>query len=129
VTLVHADDPRLRRMAVLDAVVNNADRKGGHVLMGLDGSLYGVDHGLTFNVDDKLRTVLWGWAGEPLDEELRDDLDRLADRFEGDLGDTLRDLLRASEVRAARARLEHLRRDGVYPFPGDGWPSLPWPPF
>ena len=58
-------------MAVLDAVLNNADRKGGHVLRGADGGIYGVDHGVTFNVDDKLRTVLWGWAGEPLTDEAR----------------------------------------------------------
>ena len=66
VALVHADDPALRRMAVLDAVVNNADRKGGHILRAADGRVRGVDHGLTFNEDDKLRTVLWGWAGRAL---------------------------------------------------------------
>ena len=129
VTLVHADDARLRRMAVLDAVVNNADRKGGHVLRGSDGELYGVDHGLTFNVDDKLRTVLWGWAGEPLGDDVVDELDRLDDAFDGPFGDALSQLLRPAEIRATRQRLDHLRRDRVFPFPGDGWPSLPWPPF
>ena len=64
--LVHADTPALRRMAAFDVVVNNADRKGGHVLAGTDGHLYGVDHGLTLHVEDKLRTVLWGWVGQPL---------------------------------------------------------------
>src|SRR5262249_61095698 len=69
VTLVHADDIRLRRMAVFDVLINNADRKGGHILLGLDGNVYGVDHGLSLHVEDKLRTVLWGWAGKPIDED------------------------------------------------------------
>ena len=68
--LVHADTPALRRMAAFDVVVNNADRKGGHVLAGVDGHLYGVDHGLTLHVEDKLRTVLWGWVGQPLPDDV-----------------------------------------------------------
>ena len=66
VSLVHEDSAALRRMALFDVVVNNADRKGGHVLPMADGHRFGVDHGLTFHVEHKLRTVLWGWAGEPL---------------------------------------------------------------
>ncbi len=69
VTLVHADDIRLRRMAVFDVLINNADRKGGHILSGVDGQVYGVDHGVSLHVEDKLRTVLWGWAGKPVDDE------------------------------------------------------------
>ena len=69
VTLVHADDVRLRRMAVFDVLINNADRKGGHILSGVDGNVYGVDHGVSLHVEDKLRTVLWGWAGKPVDDE------------------------------------------------------------
>ena len=69
VTLVHADDQRLLRMAVFDVIVNNADRKGGHILAGVDGRVYGVDHGVSLHVQDKLRTVLWGWAGKPIDDE------------------------------------------------------------
>ena len=66
---MHADDERLRRLAVLDAVINNADRKGGHLLPAADGRLYGIDHGVTFHAENKLRTLLWGWAGEPLTED------------------------------------------------------------
>ena len=66
VSLVHEDSEALRRMAVFDVLVNNADRKGGHVLAMADGHRYGVDHGVCFHEDHKLRTVLWGWAGEPL---------------------------------------------------------------
>ncbi|HEX2300797.1 MAG TPA: SCO1664 family protein, partial [Pseudonocardiaceae bacterium] len=68
--LVHADTDGLRRLAVLDVLLNNADRKGGHVLAGLDGGVYGVDHGLCLHHEDKLRTVLWGWLGEPLPDEV-----------------------------------------------------------
>src|SRR5207245_4849037 len=78
VVLVHADDSDLRRLAVLDAVANNADRKGGHILRGTDGHVYGVDHGLTFNEDEKLRTVLWGWAGDRLTAAAVDVLELLA---------------------------------------------------
>ena len=66
VSLVHEDSAALRRMALFDVVVNNADRKGGHVLEMADGHRWGVDHGLTFHEEHKLRTVLWGWAGDPL---------------------------------------------------------------
>jgi uncharacterized repeat protein (TIGR03843 family) len=75
--LVHADDERLRRLAVLDAVINNGDRKGGHLLPAPGGRLYAIDHGVTFNVDDKLRTLLWGWAGEKLTAEALEVLARL----------------------------------------------------
>ena len=66
ISLIHEDTDPLRRMAVFDAVVNNADRKGGHVLEMADGHRYGVDHGVSLHAETKLRTVLWGWAGEPL---------------------------------------------------------------
>ncbi len=87
--LVHADDARLRRIAVLDAVVNNADRKGGHLLPAPDGRLYGIDHGVTFHTEDKLRTLLWGWAGEPLPAEAVAVLERLAAELSGALGERL----------------------------------------
>jgi hypothetical protein len=134
VALVRSRHPDLRRMAVLDAVVNNADRKGGHVLHGHvlpddEPSTYGVDHGVTFSEDEKLRTVLWGWAGERLDDELVDDLERLADALEGSLGDTLGLLLTRREVARTKQRVGRRLREAAFPLPGDGWPSLPWPAF
>ena len=114
VSLVHEDTPGLRRMAVFDAVVNNADRKGGHVLTMTDGHRYGVDHGLTFHVEHKLRTVLWGWAGELLTDDDRDGLEKLSARLEGDLGER---------------RVKRLLRVGTLPEPGQGWRAIPWPPF
>ncbi|WP_338675591.1 SCO1664 family protein [Streptomyces sp. SCSIO 30461] len=129
--LVHADDPRLRRLAVLDAVINNGDRKGGHLLPAPDGRLYAIDHGVTFNVEDKLRTLLWGWAGEPLTAEARDVLGALAAAL-GDggpgLADRLARLLTADEVAAVRARVAALLVDGRHPEPSGSWPAIPWPP-
>jgi uncharacterized repeat protein (TIGR03843 family) len=134
VTLVHADDPSLRRMCVFDSVVNNADRKGGHVLHGHvlpddDPATYGVDHGVTFSEDEKLRTVLWGWAGERLDDELVADLERLSDALDGELGDTLALLLTRRELARTKQRVARRLREAAFPLPGDGWPSLPWPAF
>jgi uncharacterized repeat protein (TIGR03843 family) len=129
VVLAHADDDRLRRMAVLDAVLNNADRKGGHVLPLDDGTVHGVDHGVTFNVDPKLRTVLWGWAGEPLGESELEVLHRLGTALDGSLGTELSALLTRAEVRATRQRIDRLVTEGHLPFPDEGWPAIPWPPF
>jgi len=128
--LAHADDERLARLAVLDAVINNADRKGGHVLYAPDGRIYGVDHGVSFHVDDKLRTVLWGWAGERLDSASCEVLDRLlADLAGGPLRDRLSDLLAPEELARTAGRAERLRRRGRFPRPPDGWPAIPWPAF
>ncbi|MCA0331542.1 MAG: SCO1664 family protein [Actinobacteria bacterium] len=136
VTLVHADHPDLRRMCLFDAVVNNADRKGGHVLVGRvqdgwDVATYGVDHGVTFSQDEKLRTVLWGWAGEPVEAELLADLEVLLEDLEADagLGATIAELLTRREMARTIQRVKRRLREGTYPVPGDGWPSLPWPAF
>ncbi|MFD4900469.1 SCO1664 family protein [Streptomyces sp. NPDC058411] len=128
--LVHADDPRLRRLAVLDAVINNGDRKGGHLLPAEGGRLYGIDHGVTFNADDKLRTLLWGWAGEPLTEEATEVLDRLSAGLEpgAPLATRLGELITAAEIEALRGRVENLRKSGRHPQPSGDWPPIPWPP-
>ncbi|MFF4105192.1 SCO1664 family protein [Streptomyces sp. NPDC001903] len=128
--LVHADDPRLRRLAVLDAVINNGDRKGGHLLPAPDGRLYGIDHGVTFHREDKLRTLLWGWAGEPLTDEARAVLTELAARLaDGEpLATRLAELITPVELAAVRARVADLLRTGVHPQPSGQWPAIPWPP-
>ncbi|HEX8933422.1 MAG TPA: SCO1664 family protein, partial [Pseudonocardiaceae bacterium] len=84
--LVHADTEGMRRLAVLDVLLNNADRKGGHVLAGLDGGVYGVDHGICLHREDKLRTVLWGFLGEPLSVTALDTLRRMRSELNGSLG-------------------------------------------
>jgi uncharacterized repeat protein (TIGR03843 family) len=127
VSLVHEDTPPLRRMAVFDVVVNNADRKGGHVLAMPDGHRYGVDHGVTFHVEDKLRTVLWGWAGQPLPGAECASLRRLT--ADGSLEQLLAGLLTDAELAALEDRVRQLVRTGSLPAPGGGWPAIPWPPF
>lgn len=131
VSLVHADDPDLRRMALFDAVANNADRKGGHVLRDPAGRVFGVDHGLTFNLDDKLRTVLWGWAGERLDDEARACLTELAAALapEGPLRRGLTDLLSAEEAEQTEHRVRVLLERDRFPRPRGGRPHIPWPAF
>lgn len=128
--LVHADDARLRRLAVLDAVINNGDRKGGHLLPTPDGRLYGIDHGVTFNADDKLRTLLWGWAGEPLTPEAVEMLDRLAEDLApgAALATRLAELITPAEIDALRARVAGLRSSGRHREPSGEWPAIPWPP-
>ncbi|WP_079000685.1 MULTISPECIES: SCO1664 family protein [Streptomyces] len=128
--LVHADDERLRRLAVLDAVINNADRKGGHLLPTGDGRLYGIDHGVTFNVENKLRTLLWGWAGEALTAEAAEVLRRLKEELKegGALAERLAPLITDAEIDATRARVDLLLASGVHPEPSGQWPAIPWPP-
>ncbi|MEU8464363.1 SCO1664 family protein [Streptomyces sp. NPDC029003] len=128
--LVHADDPRLRRLAVLDAVINNGDRKGGHLLPAPDGRLYGIDHGVTFHTEDKLRTLLWGWSGEPLTEEARLVLESLAAELAdgAPLATRLGELITPVELAAVRGRVAQLLREGTHPKPSGQWPSIPWPP-
>ncbi|MDK1473554.1 SCO1664 family protein [Streptomyces sp. 549] len=128
--LVHADDARLRRVAVLDAVINNADRKGGHLLPQPDGRLYAIDHGVTFHTDDKLRTLLWGWAGEELPGEALTPLRGLAEELAAGavLATRLAELLSAGELDALRKRTELLLSTGRHPLPGGAWPAIPWPP-
>jgi uncharacterized repeat protein (TIGR03843 family) len=128
--LVHADDARLRRLAVLDAVINNADRKGGHLLPEGQDRLYGIDHGVTFNAENKLRTLLWGWAGEPLTGEAVETLTTLRDGLApgGPLATRLAELITAAEVDATRARVDALLASGKHPEPSGEWPAIPWPP-
>jgi uncharacterized repeat protein (TIGR03843 family) len=128
VTLVHADDIRLRRMAVFDVLINNADRKGGHILSGIDGRVYGVDHGVSLHVEDKLRTVLWGWAGKPVDDEMLETIAGLRDGLRGELGARLCEHLTADEVDALHARTVGLLANPVMPSPDRRRP-IPWPAF
>jgi hypothetical protein len=127
--LVRSPIEQLRRMAVFDAVINNADRKGGHLLPIPDGHVYGIDHGVCFSADDKLRTLLWGWRGEPLTEEALDVLTGLRVELDGELGEGLEELLTMTEVRATRKRVARLLKTGRHPQPSGDWPPMPWPPF
>lgn len=130
VTVVHEDAADLRSMSVLDAVVNNSDRKGSHLVRDAQGHLWGFDHGLSFHVDPKLRTVLWGWAGERLTPgdvgrltRLRDQLDTAGSPLAADLAA----VLPRRDVKALRKRVAGLLISGRHPQPSRGWPSIPWP--
>jgi hypothetical protein len=158
--LVRLSDPRLRRMALFDAVVNNTDRKGGHILPAslspvrehqdpgdqleaaaaeigdepVDHSdrplhLYGVDHGVCFSDEPKLRTVLWAWRGQPLEADELDALRSLAATLDGRLGRRLAGLLEPVEVETTRARLADLLAAGCFPQPDPERPAIPWPPY
>jgi uncharacterized repeat protein (TIGR03843 family) len=126
VTLAHADSSRLRQIAIFDAVINNADRKAGHLLTDQAGLTYGIDHGVTFNAEDKLRTVLWGWIGQEILEEQISDLKRLQGLV---VGSELEELLNESEVEALNERIEELIIRPVMPSPSPHWPAVPWPVF
>jgi uncharacterized repeat protein (TIGR03843 family) len=131
VSLVHEDSEPMRRMAVFDVLVNNADRKGGHVLAMAGGHRYGVDHGVCFHTDHKLRTVLWGWARERLHPSDRADVEAFAARLSEDdqLWDVLAGLLTEEEVAALAHRCRRLLSVGRMPTPSGTWPSIPWPAF
>lgn len=133
VVLVHEDSPAIRRMAIFDSVVNNADRKGGHVLAMPDGHRYGVDHGLSFHVEPKLRTVLWGWLGEPFTDDeaasLRELRKALENTSDGGLGAQLAALLSGAEVDQLVSRVDRLSEEGMFPAPEGDMPAAPWPLF
>ncbi len=129
VSLIHEDNAVLRLMAVFDVLVNNADRKGGHVLPMADGHRYGVDHGLTFHVEHKLRTVLWGWMGEPLTDEESEGIRRVLAALDGDLRSRLASHVKEGEIDALRRRCRSLLDHGRLPAPRDESPVIPWPPF
>jgi uncharacterized repeat protein (TIGR03843 family) len=123
------DHAGLRDMAVFDAVVNNADRKIGHLLPMADGHLYGCDHGVCFAEDYKLRTVLWQWRGKSLPRRSVETLRRLdAELTGGTLAAELSGLLTASEIDATRMRVETLIKHRIHPYPPTDWPAVPWPP-
>lgn len=131
--VAHEDAPDIRSLAVLDCVLNNTDRKGAHAFRHLN-RLYAVDHGVTFHHEPKLRTVLWGWAGQPLPAPEIARLRRLRAVLASDADDPLdpagevRTHLSAVEHQALRQRIDDLLADGAFPEPDGQWPAIPWPP-
>ncbi|MBI2887164.1 MAG: SCO1664 family protein [Chloroflexi bacterium] len=118
----------LQRIAAFDCLANNADRKGGHCLLGEDGRVWGIDHGLTFHQAPKLRTVIWEFQGTPIPQVLLSDMGQLLERLErkGELAGDLAELLSPGELQALCQRLEQLLEARRYPAPGP-WRSVPWP--
>jgi len=128
--------PTLRRLALFDAITNNADRKSGHCLIDADNRLWAIDHGLCFHTEYKLRTVIWEFSDEPIAEALLDGMRRLRAQLQGEaqasagalLNDELCVLLHASERRGLLARVSALISHGLYPAPHPGRRNYPWPP-
>lgn len=129
ISLIHEDSAALRQMAVFDVVTNNADRKGGHILEMLDGHRYGIDHGLTFHAEPKLRTVLWGWTGQALAAPELEGIERVRAALAGTLGEALTPLLTSVEIAALARRCERLLQTAQFPEPHGEMPAIPWPPF
>lgn len=126
-TLLATHASVLRRFGVLDIVINNTDRKGGHCLLGLDGHVWGIDHGVTFHEHWKLRTVIWDFAGEPLSSVERDGLECVLRALDGSLGADLAELLSPAEIAATYARADHLLTRGHFPVADDDYRNFPWP--
>jgi hypothetical protein len=123
------DHPQLRSMVLFDAIINNTDRKIGH-LLPLDGeTLFGCDHGVTFHVDDKLRTVLWQWADEPFTSGEIALLKKAQSSLSGELGQLLTPLLTEQEIAQTMRRVADLLSSGTFPLPNPDWPAVPWPAF
>ena len=113
-------------MALFDAVINNTDRKFGHLIVDAQGSIFGCDHGVTFHAEDKLRTVLWRWSGDSLSIQEIDQLEALRESIDDDYLSTLISL---DEIAALRLRIERLLTEKRMPQPSDEWPAVPWPPY
>ena len=122
------DDSRLRSMALFDAIINNTDRKIGHLLPHPDGRLLGCDHGVTFHEEDKLRTVLWQWADSPLNEEEKTILIKLKGELISQPAPLLA-LITEIEFESLVYRIDRLIQESHFPAPSDEWPAVPWPPF
>lgn len=129
-TFTPEDRMRLRPVVVFDLVVNNADRKGGHVLVDEKGHIWCIDHGICFHEQDKLRTVLWDFAGEPIPSHLVKDLIRVGEelRLEANWVAQLKMLLSNSEIQALQRRIEALIHEPFFPAPPEDRRPFPWPP-
>ena len=127
--LVRRNDPSLWPVAVLDVLTNNADRKLGHILHARTGTLVAIDHGLTFHPDDKLRTVLWGFAGMTPPQDVIDAIARLCDDLRSGLGSRIENLLDRRTRHELARRAETFLSNPIHPEPPADRPALPWPPY
>ena len=123
------DDAQLRWVALLDAIINNTDRKIGHLLPRADGKLFVCDHGVTFHQEEKLRTVLWQWAGVSFSAEEIDRLSQFATYLESAQASDIRKLITPEEFQALCRRTQRLLNQRTFPEPSPEWPHIPWPPF
>ncbi len=129
IDLINAGDEALWPIAVLDLVVNNADRKAGHILRDEDSRLWAIDHGLAFHVAEKMRTVLWGFGGRPIPPAIAAKLRQARIELGGALGERFAADLSDDELRALLARIDTLIETGRHPIPPEDRHSIPWPPY
>ncbi len=129
-TMSAEDRQRLRPVALFDLLINNADRKGGHLLVGVDGHVWLIDHGVCFHVEDKLRTVIWDFAGEPIPPDLHAALESFLQKLApaSELTTALEAHLRRAEISALQERAQALLAAGVFPNPPEDRRPYPWPP-
>jgi hypothetical protein len=122
--------PQLMKMSLFDYLVNNADRKGGHCLLDGQGHLWGIDHGITFHASHKLRTVIWDFAGQPIADDMLNDVDKLSQTLsdcDSEFYKSLTSLISETEVNAFSSRIRRILKSKKHPQPGPG-PNYPWPP-
>jgi uncharacterized repeat protein (TIGR03843 family) len=124
-----SDHPKLRELALFDLITNNTDRKIGHLIPTEDGHVYGCDHGVTFHEDDKLRTVLWQWAGVSYSATERALLLQARELFTGPKLEIVNGLITEEEIVATIARIDRALIEGSFALPSPDWPAVPWPPF
>ncbi|MFM7775832.1 MAG: SCO1664 family protein [Actinomycetota bacterium] len=127
IAFTQSEAPPLRAMALFDFIINNTDRKFGHVLVDHEGALYGCDHGVSFHREFKLRTVIWQFAGLDLNNGELAQIEKLFGGFD-DLEKVLSPHINGEEIAALRLRLENLREERRFPYPNPNWPAIPWPP-
>lgn len=120
-----SEDSQLRKLALFDSIINNTDRKYGHLLIDSDGKLFGCDHGVSFHSQNKLRTVIWQFAGEKFTTE---EITLLERTREVDFNGVFENYLTDIEISAFSDRINTLTASGTFPLPSDEWPAIPWPP-
>ena len=126
IAMAQSDDPQIRNLALFDIVINNADRKFGHILITPDGQIFGCDHGVSLHEENKLRTVIWQFAEQKLTSEEIAKLKELISKI--DLNH-LAKFLSAEEIAAFLQRVQGLIEDGRFSSPNPNWPAVPWPPY
>jgi len=123
------DNPELRKIALLDLITNNTDRKIGHLIPTSEGAVYGCDHGVTFHTEDKLRTVLWQWAKQPFTPAELELLQLAKMLIATEKRDVVLGLIEEEELVATVDRIDRALSDKCFPEPNPDWPAVPWPPF
>ena len=126
IAMAQSDDPQIRNLALFDIVINNADRKFGHILITPDEQIFGCDHGVSLHEENKLRTVIWQFAEQKLTSE---EIAKLKDLISKIDLNHLAKFLSAEEIAAFLQRVQGLIEDGRFSSPNPNWPAVPWPPY